>query len=349
VTVLPLRTLAPAKVNLGLFLGPPRADGKHELVTVMQSISLADELTLEYANAAPGDVSGDAAPVDAAPSGAAPSGAPANGAGEDQVVCPAVPGPPEENLAAVALRMFRQATGWDVGPLRLSIVKRIPVAAGLGGGSADAAAALRLAGHASGLGSDELLLELAARLGADVPAQIAPGRWLATGAGEHLCELPAPNPTFGVLVLAAAAGLSTAAVYAEADRLGLGHTPQALEQHRRAVAAALELGAPVPTVRELVHNDLQQAALSLCPAIADALAEAQEAGADLAFVSGSGPTVVGVFPRANGLGAARRAADGLAGREPAPICAAPVDSTFARVVPSGSHALSAPHAAREAG
>ena len=130
---------APAKINLGLWLGPPRtSDGRHEIVTVMQSISLADELTLERR---PGTAT------------------------EDEVICPGVPGPPQENLAAAALRSFRAATGWEAGPLRLSIVKRIPVAAGLGGGSADAAATLRLLRRASGLGDEQLLYGLARSLG----------------------------------------------------------------------------------------------------------------------------------------------------------------------------------------
>jgi 4-diphosphocytidyl-2-C-methyl-D-erythritol kinase len=303
---LPARALAPAKINLGLFLGPTRAqDGRHELVTVMQSISLADELTLERAPA---------------------------GVAEDEVVCPGVPGPPAENLAGMAIRAFRAATGWDVPPLRLSIAKRIPVAAGLGGGSADAAAALRLAKHASGRGDEALLRELSAALGADVPAQIEPGRWLATGAGERLEELPDPNPaSFGLLVLPAAAELSTAAVYAEADRLGVERSHEALQEYRRALRRALELSASVPAASELLDNDLERAAISLCPEIAAALHQARETGADLALVSGSGPTVVGLFPHANGLGRAERAAAGLEDRVPAPICATPVDALFARV------------------
>jgi 4-diphosphocytidyl-2-C-methyl-D-erythritol kinase len=164
-----------------------------------------------------------------------------------------------------------------------------------------------------------------------VPAQVSPGRWLATGAGERLQELARPNPSFGLLVLPARETLATAAVYAEADRLGRGRTARELEERRGALRLALELGAPIPAVRELLHNDLQQAAISLCPAIEEALTEAREAGADVALVSGSGPTVVGVFPRANGLGAAERAAAGLAGRMPAPICASPVDGAFAEV------------------
>jgi 4-diphosphocytidyl-2-C-methyl-D-erythritol kinase len=303
---LPARALAPAKVNLGLFLGPVRpADDRHELVSVMQSISLADELTLARA------------PADAT---------------RDEVVCPGVDGPPDGNLATRALSAFRAATGWDAPPLRLSVVKRIPVAAGLGGGSADAAAALRLARHASGLGDEALLRELAAKLGADVPAQVSPGRWLATGAGESLQELAPPSSPFGLLVLPSHVTLSTAEVYAEADRLGLARTSRELVERRDALRIALELGSPIPVVRALLRNDLQQAAISLCPAIAHALAEARDAGAEVAFVSGSGPTVIGVFARANGLGAAERAAAGLVGREPAPVCATPVDHAFGRVV-----------------
>ncbi|MFI4992968.1 MAG: 4-(cytidine 5'-diphospho)-2-C-methyl-D-erythritol kinase [Solirubrobacterales bacterium] len=300
--VLPARALAPAKVNLGLFVGPIREDCRHELVTVMQSISLADELTLEWAGA---------------------------GVEEDEVLCPGVDA--ERNLAGEALAAFRAATGWEGPPLRLNIDKRIPVAAGLGGGSADAAAALRLARHASGLGDDRLLHELGAALGADVPAQIAPGRWLATGAGERLEGLADPNPEwFGLLVLPVARELSTAAVYTEADRLGLGRPAEELADRRRALRGALELSAPVPAASELLENDLTQAAISLCPEIAAALEEVREAGAEIALVSGSGPTVVGLFPHANGLGRAQRAAAALGARQPPPVCATPVDASYAR-------------------
>jgi 4-diphosphocytidyl-2-C-methyl-D-erythritol kinase len=299
---LPLSGLAPAKVNLGLFVGPVRADGRHELVSVMQSISLADELTL------------------------AP--APPNAPG-DEILCPGVPGAPGENLAARALAAFRAATGWDAPPLRLSIDKHIPVAAGLGGGSADAAAALRLARAASGLGDEALLLELARELGADVPAQVRPGRWLATGAGETLEELPDPVAPIGVLVLPVAQELSTAAVYAEADRLAEPRAHASLEELRHALHAAFDLGMSLPHDHELLHNDLQDPARSLCPAIDLALTEAREAGAEPAFVSGSGASVVGLFPRANGLAAAERAVAGLAGRSPTPLAAHTVGADFA--------------------
>ena len=295
-----LRALAPAKVNLGLFLGPVRAeDGRHELATVMQSISLADELTLEP------------------------------GSGEDEVICPGVPGAPQENLAAAALRAFRASTGWDAPPLRLRITKRIPVAAGLGGGSADAAAALRLARHASGLGDEKLLLELAGQLGADVPAQISPGRWLASGAGERLHALADPSRPLGLLVLPLAVGLSTAEVYAEADRLGLTRSQRQIDERLARLRAALELGAPLPADEELLENDLQAAAVSLCPEINAALRDVREAGAERTFISGSGPTVLGLFAHANAAGRVARAAAELAGHVPAPIGATSVDGAFA--------------------
>jgi 4-diphosphocytidyl-2-C-methyl-D-erythritol kinase len=298
---LPLRALAPAKINLGLFIGPTRADGKHELVSVMQSISLADELTLERAPA---------------------------GAERDEVVCEGVAG---ENLAARALELFREATGWDERYVRLTIDKRVPVAAGLGGGSADAAATLRLAHAASGLGDGDLLFVLAEQLGADVPAQVSPGRWLATGAGERLEVQPDPVSPLGVLVLAQAAELSTAEVYATADRLELAHDAFFLRERRDALHKALELGAALPGEAFLLHNDLQAAATELCPAVESALEQAREAGAEVAFVSGSGPTVVGLFARANGLARAERAAAGLAGREPPALAAVSVDASFGEV------------------
>jgi 4-diphosphocytidyl-2-C-methyl-D-erythritol kinase len=308
------RALAPAKVNLGLFVGPSRAsDGRHELVTVMQSISLADELRLTPA---------------------------APGAAEDEVWSPTVPGPPDANLAAAALRSFRAATGWDAPPVRLEIAKRVPLAAGLGGGSADAAAALRLARHASGLGDEELLRELGAELGADVPALLTPGRWLAAGAGERLQRLPDPSPPLELLLLPLASELSTAGVYAEADRLGPGREPDELQERYQQLLAALGRGAPLPGDGQLLVNDLQPAAVSLCPPVAEALTQARTAGAAQVFVSGSGPTVVGLFDRTRprsktAPGPAERAAARLRGRMPPPICATSVGPACGSVTGDG--------------
>lgn len=305
-----LTALAPAKINLGLTVGPVRAsDGRHELVSVMQSISLADELTLVPAP---------------------------QGASADVVDCPDVEVDAHENLASLALGAFRGATGWQAPPVLLRIEKRIPVAAGLGGGSADAACALRLARAASGLGDEDLLRRLAAELGADVPAQVAPGRWLATGAGEMLAELPSPSSALGVLILPGAGALSTAEVYREADRLAPPREHAELSLRREQLISALGSGAAVPAATELLHNDLQRAAVSLCPEILQALDQAHEAGADHVLVSGSGPTVLGLYWRrgADGLTGPERAqaaARALAGRRPAPISATPVGTSAAAV------------------
>jgi 4-diphosphocytidyl-2-C-methyl-D-erythritol kinase len=274
---------APAKFNLCLFLGPTRPqDGRHELVTIMEPLELADTLTLAPAE-------GDA----------------------DEVVCPGVEGP---NLAAKALAAFREATGWDGAPVRLTIDKRIPVAAGMGGGSSDAAAALRLAERASGLGDDALLLELAMGLGADVPSLVRPGRVLATGAGEHLRPLPPPRP-YGVLVLPSTEVLSTPAVFREADRLGLPRDAGELEEARISLDEVLELGRDPITL-----NELEPAARSLSPAIDEALDAARTAGARRVLVSGSGPTVIGIFDTPE---EAQDAAERLSGRHPAPVATRP--------------------------
>ncbi len=298
-----LRALAPAKINLGLFVGPPRQrDGRHELVSVMQSISLADELTL----------------------------APAPESDHDELACPGVQTPPEHNLAMRALAAFRSASGWETGPVRLQVAKRVPVAAGLGGGSGDAAAALRLAAAASGLGDQDMLLGIAATLGADVPAQVSPGRWLAQGAGERLHSLSSPSVPFGVLVLTDAELLSTAAVYGELDRRGVLRSGEELERLAAELEDALTDGKPLPPA-DLIANDLQAPALALCPSIAASLARARDAGADLAILSGSGPTVLGLFGGRDGPAAAQRAAQALQARGVPAHAAAPVEDRFGAV------------------
>jgi len=275
-----LGTRAPGKVNLSLFVGAPRADGLHPLVSVVQATTLADEVTMT------------------------PSG-------RDEVVCPGVEG---ENLAARALAAFREATGWRE-PVRIEIVKRVPVAAGMGGGSADAAAVLRLAAHAAGRAPDGLLNELAFSLGADVPSLLEPGRVLMSGAGEHVDRLPDPA-RFGLVIVPSEHTLPTADVYRRFDREDTARDAQELERE----AAAARSGALPPPV-----NDLQDAARALCPAIDGALAALREAGAVTAMVSGSGPTVFGLFDT---VAAARDASRRLGERA---VAAEPVGADFARV------------------
>ncbi len=277
-----LRALAPAKVNLCLFLGPRRPrDGRHELVTLFESISLADELQATVL-----------------------------AAGVDEVACPGIQGP---NLVDDAVRGLR-AAGWAAPPVRIEIDKRIPVAAGLGGGSADAAAALRLAGELEPL-ADGLAERVARQLGADVPSQLVPGLALGTGAGEVIEPLD-PLAVHAFLIVPQPFGLSTAEVYAEADRLGLPR--ESLDGVRERVLA---VGDRVPD--ELAVNDLEPAALSLRPEIGDVLVAVRKAGADQVLVCGSGPTVAGVFWGSHAPGRAAAAASELGA--PA-MTAAPIPS-----------------------
>jgi 4-diphosphocytidyl-2-C-methyl-D-erythritol kinase len=268
---------APAKLNLCLYLGPRRADGLHELCSLFEPLALADLIEVSEAAA-------------------------------DEVVCPEVEG---ENLAAQALAGLR-ARGWEGPPLRIEIEKRVPVAAGLGGGSADAAAVLRLA-----RGEIAELPALAAELGADVPSQLVPSPALVRGAGEEVERLPAPAP-HAVVLLPDGGGLGTADVFAEADRLGLGRSMEELEGLAVRLREVAGAGASPLEYPELLVNDLEPAARSLRPGIGDALEELREAGAPVTILSGSGPTAVGLFAD---LAAAREAAETI-DRDDAIVCEA---------------------------
>jgi 4-diphosphocytidyl-2-C-methyl-D-erythritol kinase len=268
---------APAKLNLCLYLGPRRDDGLHELCSLFEPLALADLITVA-------------------------------GAESDEVICPGVEG---ENLVARALAALRER-GWEREPLRVEIEKRVPVAAGLGGGSGDAAAVLRLA---AGEVSD--LQGLAAELGADVPSQLQPSLALVQGAGERVEQLPEPAP-HAALLLPDGSGLSTAEVFAEADRLGVGREPEELRVLAARLREAAGAGASPLAYPEMLVNDLEAPARSLRPAIGDALDELREAGAPVALLSGSGPTAVGLFPD---LAAARAAAETI-DRDDAIVCEA---------------------------
>jgi 4-diphosphocytidyl-2-C-methyl-D-erythritol kinase len=261
-----IRERAPAKVNLVLQVGRPREDGLHEICSIFASLGLADELTFEARD-------GDG----------------------DQVLCPGVEGP---NLVEAALRLFRARVDRDLPPLQVTVEKSIPVAAGLGGGSADAAAALRAANELCGRPLNPTgLRALATELGADVPSQVEPRHALVTGAGEHIERLRLP--TMGLLLVPSDDGLSTAEVYKEADRIE--STREQLDpEGLRALAAG-----PLAALAAGVENDLQAAAVSLRPAVAAPLAELRAAGALAAALSGSGPTAFGIF---SGPAMAERAA-----------------------------------------
>jgi 4-diphosphocytidyl-2-C-methyl-D-erythritol kinase len=268
---------APAKLNLCLYLGPTREDGLHELCSLFEPLELADLIEVSAAE-------------------------------KDEVLCPGVEG---ENLASKALAGLRER-GWEHEPLRVEIEKKVPVAAGLGGGSGDAAAILRLAA-----GEVADLPVLAADLGADVPSQLRPSLALVRGAGEMVEPLPEPAEHAAVL-LPGGGGLSTAAVFAECDRLGLARQAAELEELAGRLRQAAGAGASPLDYPELLVNDLEPAARSLRPDVGEALDALREAGAPLAILSGSGPTAVGLFPD---LAAAEAAAELLPAQE-AIVCAA---------------------------
>lgn len=272
---------APAKLNLCLYLGAPRADGLHELRSLFCPLELADRIDVSSAE-------GD----------------------EDEVVCEGVEGP---NLAALALAALRER-GWRSPPLRIEIDKRIPVAAGLGGGSADAAALLRIADGEVGP-----LEDVAARLGADVTSQLRPGFALVGGAGERVEALPCPRG-FGVVVLPIEPGLRAGAVYAEADRIGICRSGDELRDAEAKLRAATAAGGSPLDYPELLVNDLEAATISLCPEIEGALQALREAGAAVALVTGSGPAAVGLF---DDIVAADRASAGLPPRYANAIVTAP--------------------------
>ncbi len=287
----------PAKVNLQLSVGPPRGDGYHDLVTVFHAVSLFDEVTVRPADRTSVVVMGeDAASV---PAGRA-------------------------NLAARAARALAAATMRRGGKsaVRIEIRKRIPVSAGLAGGSADAAATLVACNELWGAGlTQPELREAAASVGSDVPFALLGGTAIGQGRGEQLTAALAAGTYHWVLAFATG-GLSTPEVYAACDRL---RAARAAADRRGGTAAAARTGAagragpaggarvagPAEEAQQprlstelmaalrsgdpaavgpLLSNDLQPAAVSLRPDLRRALNAGREYGALGAIVSGSGPT-----------------------------------------------------------
>lgn len=257
----PVTVRVPAKVNLELVVGPLRADGFHDLATVFQAVSLYDEVTVERA--------------------------------EDWAVTvegPCAHGVPRDatNLAVRAARRLAREAGID-DPVRISITKDIPVAGGMAGGSADAAATLVACDAMWGLGHSRSQLEgFAAELGSDVAFALGGGTAIGSGRGEQLAPVLGRGSYHWVFALSDT-GLSTPAVYAECDRLRRGH-PVRAPRPTAAMMTALRSGDPAALGRAL-SNDLQPAALSLQPELADVLAAGLQYGALGGIVSGSGPTV----------------------------------------------------------
>jgi 4-diphosphocytidyl-2-C-methyl-D-erythritol kinase len=244
--------LCPAKVNLYLKVLARREDGYHDLVTVMQPLTLADELRLT----------------------------PGQGL---TLACqhPEVPSGPQ-NLVWRAAEKFGAATGRDP-QVHIELVKKIPVAAGLGGGSSDAAGTLLALNELTGNPLDASTLhELAAELGADVPFFLRPGPALGRGIGTVLS--PLDLPPYWYVLLNPGLAISTSWVYGQLDLEALAQT-----------------GAPLPEAWDGEHperwvaNDLERVTLSRYPELRELLAGLSNAGARAQGMSGSGPTLFGLF------------------------------------------------------
>ncbi|WP_026553833.1 4-(cytidine 5'-diphospho)-2-C-methyl-D-erythritol kinase [Arthrobacter sp. 35W] len=268
-----VRVKAPGKINVSFRAGPLREDGYHSVASLYLAVSLYEEVA---ATSKPGTPSTDiTVSIGSSSVPGLAAGVPLD----------------ERNLVVKAARLLAEVSE-DACGVHLEITKRVPVAGGMGGGSADAAAAL-LACDAlwrSGLSREELS-HLAAELGADVPFGLLGGAAIGLGVGDELTPALAPTPLHWVLVQSPL-GLSTPLVFGELDRLraldgGEPATPRAVDA---AVLSALR-ASDAEALAAVLVNDLQPASISLVPQLAEVLADGTRFGALAGVVSGSGPTV----------------------------------------------------------
>ena len=256
-----IRASAPGKINLYFAVGPKLANGYHEVCSVYLALNLRETVGVDFAPELSISVDGTLA--------------------QDHLN--AVPRD-ETNLVVRAGRLVTEV------PLRFEITKQVPVAGGMGGGSADAAAGLVATEALTGL----MAKQDAVTLGADVPFALMGGVALGTGVGEKLIPLNMKGELHIVLITSAG-GLSTPTVYAKLDELreGANLVPESAPQEPNELIAALAAG-DIGAIARLAHNDLQWAALELKPELQDIIDRAKAAGALTALVSGSGPTVFAI-------------------------------------------------------
>ncbi len=280
---------APAKINLGLRITGRRSDGYHEIESLFLPLDLADEIELSVES----DVSAAVTLRVEGPAEAL--------------------GPADANLAARAARGFLGAAGLRAA-IHLVLRKRIPVGAGLGGGSSDAGTVLRaLAARWPGALAAPRLSALALELGADVPFFLDPRPARVSGIGERIEPLGAFSPLW-LLLATPRQRLSTAAVFADYARGAGALTPERPGRTMLALPAfraregphRIDALAP-PLLEELLRNDLEPAATRLCPEIGGLRERMRKAGARAVGMSGSGPTVFGIFADAAGAERARKA------------------------------------------
>ncbi len=250
-----LRITTPAKINLFLRVLALRPDGYHDIETVFQAIDLCDELTMEATT------------------------------GESSLSVPARPDlETEENLIMRAIRWLEKKTGQSL-PVRIELNKRIPVAAGLGGGSSDAAATLVGIRSLFGLdlGDDELR-QGAVTLGADVPFFLEGGTAVGEGIGERLTPVNLPMD-YSVLLVCPAFSVSTGAIFREFSKFLTGEGREGRLWPRLQEAARIE---------DLLYNDLQSVTESMHSELAGMRQLMQDAGLKAILMSGSGPTLFGL-------------------------------------------------------
>ncbi len=260
----PVRVRVPAKINLHLGVGPIRPDGYHELTTVYHAISLFDEVSARRGDQLTLTMEGEGAGVLAMD---------------------------DSNLAIRAAQMLAKTTGVPA-HARLHLRKQIPIAGGLAGGSADAAAALVAcdALWGTGLTRDELAT-VGAEIGSDVPFLVLGGTALGTGRGEVISPVLARPTTWHWVVAISETGLSTPEVYREVDRQRAALlAPPALEAPDDLMAALRQKDPEV--LAAALGNDMEAAAISLRPELARTLETGMQAGALAAMISGSGPTCI---------------------------------------------------------
>jgi 4-diphosphocytidyl-2-C-methyl-D-erythritol kinase len=271
---------AAGKVNLFFGVGSLKTDGYHDVLSVYQALSLREDVSVSRSVGAPhAAVAGNIRreQLDSVPRG-------------------------ESNLVFKAVRLLETMAGLEPTDVDFEIFKRVPVAGGMAGGSADAAAALLAANEFLNTGfSRQRLLEESVRLGADVPFGIMGGTAIGVGRGEKLERLELGRDLHLVMV-ANDEGLSTPEVYAELDRQreADGADPRELGELTKPqpFIDALQ-GGDLVRIAALIHNDLEPAALALLPELELTLAAAEKYGALRAFVSGSGPTVAALVETAD--------------------------------------------------
>jgi 4-diphosphocytidyl-2-C-methyl-D-erythritol kinase len=269
-----IRASAPAKVNLVFEVGQLEADGYHSVNSLFLALELREELTLVKGEAGTGIsiyVHGDSLPE-----------AHINAVPTDQ-----------SNLVHKTAVLFAQKLGKQIPDLQIDIRKRIPVAGGMAGGSADAAAMLVAMNEFMHLehGTPNLTIEelaaIGAELGSDVPFCLYGGMAIGTGRGEVITALTDLAFETNWLLCASSKGLSTPTVYAAFDEMG-SHTLFTDLTDASAIASAHELG-------QRMSNDLEQAAFRLMPSLSELVDQLEQLGAIRAMVSGSGPTIAALF------------------------------------------------------